>query len=400
MRLLSLLFVLILVSPVSAQKKEISQARSYIKSRKSLDKAEALMRDLLKDSANRRNMKIHETLAEAVRAQYDAANEKMYLKETFDTVSFFNTARNMFLVYESLDSVDAMPDKKGRVKINLRKKNSAYLDRYRNNLYNGGLFFIRKKDYGQAYSLMDTYLDCARQPLFSDFKYGKDDFMSSSAAYWTVVSAYSLNRPDSALRYSALALENKRYRRKAFQYLAEIYLQKKDTLSYVKTLRKGFGENKKSRFFFTRLMDYYNGINRLDSAMSLADTALAADSTNTLFLFAKSNLLLNMGRYSDCIGISDALIARNDTLAGVYYNAGVSYINMALLLEKNAASKKKNRKKILEYYRKSLPYMEKYRQMMPDAKEKWAPSLYNIYLKLNMGRQFEEISGVIRKMRR
>lgn len=43
--------------------------------------------------------------------------------------------------------------------------------------------------------------------------------------------------------------------------------------------------------------------------------------------------------------------------------------------------------------------MEKYRQMMPDAKEKWAPSLYNIYLKLNMGRQFEEISGIIRKMR-
>ncbi len=44
--------------------------------------------------------------------------------------------------------------------------------------------------------------------------------------------------------------------------------------------------------------------------------------------------------------------------------------------------------------------MEKYREMAPDDKERWAKSLYNIYLKLNMGRKFEEISGVLRKMRK
>lgn len=51
----------------------------------------------------------------------------------------------MFLAYESLDSIDALPDKKGRIKLNYRKKNSVYLDKYRRNLYNGGLFFIHKK---------------------------------------------------------------------------------------------------------------------------------------------------------------------------------------------------------------------------------------------------------------
>lgn len=43
--------------------------------------------------------------------------------------------------------------------------------------------------------------------------------------------------------------------------------------------------------------------------------------------------------------------------------------------------------------------MEKYRECEPDDKERWAPSLYNIYLKLNMGRKFEEISDILRKMR-
>ena len=75
--LLSFFFALLLAYPVFGQKKDISQARSYIKSRSNLDKAESLMLDLLKDSANRQNIKIYLTLAEAVRAQYDAANEKL-----------------------------------------------------------------------------------------------------------------------------------------------------------------------------------------------------------------------------------------------------------------------------------------------------------------------------------
>ena len=92
-------------------------------------------------------------------------------------------------------------------------------------------------------------------------------------------------------------------------------------------------------------------------------------------------------------------MARNDTLPDVYLNAGVSYLNLALALEKDVKSKRTDRKKILGYYRKALPYMEKYRECEPDDKERWAPSLYNIYLKLNMGRKFEEISDILRKMR-
>lgn len=107
-----------------------------------------------------------------------------------------------------------------------------------------------------------------------------------------------------------------------------------------------------------------------------------------------------MGKYAECISICDSLIERNDTLPDVYLNAGVSYLNMALALENDTKKNKGNNKKILDYYKKALPYMEKYRVVAPDDKERWAPSLYNIYLKLNMGRKFEEISGILRKMRK
>lgn len=401
MRLLLFLLTILLATPLYAQKKEIDQAKTYIKSRSNLDKAETSMRELLKDSANKRNIKIWLTLSNVMHTQYELANEKLYLKERLDTATLFHTAHRMFLVDESLDSLDAQIDKKGRIRAKYRKKNSLYLDKYRQNLYYGGLFFVRNKDFVSAYDLFDAYLDCRCQPLFSELNYTKNDNMQqcSSAAFWTVLCGYNLNRPDSALKYSDMALSDKKLRTKTLQYLAEIYLMKKDTTSYVTSLLNGFFENKTSEFFFTRLMDYYNNKNLLDSALQIADTALAADSKKELFLFAKSNILLNLGHYSECISISDTLISLKTLLPDVYYNAGISYINKALILEKSIASQKKNKKEIISYYKKSLPYMEKYRELRPDDKTKWAPSLYNIYLKLNMGHQFEEISRVLWDMR-
>jgi len=47
-------------------------------------------------------------------------------------------------------------------------------------------------------------------------------------------------------------------------------------------------------------------------------------------------------------------------------------------------------------YSKARPYMERYRQLMPDDRKRWAPALYRIYLNLNLGKQFEEIDKLMR----
>ena len=55
------------VSMAYAQKKELSKARTYIKSGKDFDKAEKLMTDLIaRDSASRQNKKVYATWYESV----------------------------------------------------------------------------------------------------------------------------------------------------------------------------------------------------------------------------------------------------------------------------------------------------------------------------------------------
>jgi hypothetical protein len=47
-------------------------------------------------------------------------------------------------------------------------------------------------------------------------------------------------------------------------------------------------------------------------------------------------------------------------------------------------------------YQKARTYMERYRMMMPEEKQKWGPALYRIYLNLNMGKQFDEIDRLLK----
>lgn len=378
-----------------AQKKELSQARTYIKSGKNLDKAEQLMSQLLKDSANHSNKKIYLTLYEAVLKQYEAANEKLYLHQKYDTAQFFNLIRRMYQVTEALDSVDAMPDQKGRVRPEYRQQHAAAMHQLRPNLYYGGTFQLSKNDYHQAFDFFHTYLDAARQPLFTGYDYMERDTLMPRAAYWASFCGYKLKAPELALRHSQVALRDTARREYLLQYLCEARRQQGDTASWLATLHQGFLLYPESTYFFPRLADHYSALQQNDSVLALVEHGLNVNPDNQLFLLAQSNTLLNMQRYDECRSVSEQLLALNNSIPEVYFNMGTTYLNEALELEaKNEP--RKNRQKLRNLYQQALPYMEDYRRMAPGDRSRWAPALYRVYLNLNMGRQFEEIDRLMR----
>ena len=113
MRKVILLLFLAVTSLCMAQKKELSQAKANVKAGNNLTQAEQSMRKLLEDSDNVRETKIWITMFEAIKKQYDQGNEKLYLKQKYDTAALFNIARRLFVDMERFDSIDAMPEKKG-----------------------------------------------------------------------------------------------------------------------------------------------------------------------------------------------------------------------------------------------------------------------------------------------
>lgn len=390
---------LILMSPVaaSAQKKEIQTAKDQVKAGKNLDQAAASMKKLLADSANRTNRKIWTIYFDAVRKQYEQGNEKLYLKQKYDTAQLFNYTRQLFEVAFQYDSVETAPDKKGRRDFEFRKGHSEYLAHIRSNLYNGGIWFLNKKKYPDAYKFFDCYIECASQPMFKQRNYGEKDKHLPTAAYYAVYSGYKMKDPKATLHHSYEALKDTVHYNYMLQYLAETYMLEKDTARYVASLKEGFKRVPTFPYFFPRLVEYYVVRNQLDSAMKVVNEALTVVPDSDVYLAAKSNLLLEQGKLQECIEVSKKVIEVNQKLGDPYYNAGICYFNLAVEQDKNSHNSRKVKEQVEANYKKALPYLVKYREMEPKEQGKWAFPLYTIYLNLNMGKEFDEIDKVMKQ---
>lgn len=394
-RLFLSVFVVCLSLLATAQRKNIDQAQALIKSGKNLDRAEKLMSDLLKDSAYRHNHKVWTTLVDAVKLQYEQGNQKLYLKQKYDTAALFNNAKKLLGFCLQFDSIEAMPNKKGKVNIRYRDKHAEMLNAVRPNIYNGASFFLRKLDFNNAWNYYEAYIDCANKPLFAKYKYQDSDTLMSKAAYRALYCAYRMGSLEKTLQYFDLAAKDSVHLENIIQYVAEIQIQNHDTIAYVNALKRGFDISPRNTFFFPRLVDYYNLKEYPDSAWLFIENALKNDSNNVLAVFAKSSALLNAERFDECINVTSKLIELDDSMPEAYCNMGLAYYNQALMLEEKLSKEKKRTKKqktaVNTLFEKSRPYMEKFRQMAPGQQAKWLPALYTIYFNLNMGKEFDEI---------
>lgn len=398
-RIVTTIILILSFVPIFAQKKEINAAIDNLKANKDLDKVEASMMTLLKDSSNTSNEKIWDLLFESLKKQYQAGNEKLYLKQKYDTASLFNIASRMFALMTKYDSIEARPDKKGKVKFKMRKQNSNTLNSLRPNLFNGGIFFIGKQDYSKAYTFLDQYVSAVDMPIFKSYNYSVSDKNLPKAAYWAAYCGYKLNNPQMVLHNTYLALKDKEHYESMMQYLAATYMLDKDTTRCIETMEEGFSKYPKSEYFFSHLMDYYSRKANWEKATVLTDTAIKADSTNLVAWIAKSTVLINTGDYENSFLISQSVLQKDSTLEDAWLNAGLAKYNQGVKIEHSSMDFKQKRVKILQRYKEALPYLEKYRSLCPNDADKWAMPLYSIYLNLNMGKQFDEIDEIIKKQK-
>lgn len=376
-------------------KKEISNAKSNIKRGDNLEGAENSMRNLLKDSSNIDNEKIWLTLFNAVKKQYEQLNEKLYLGQQSDTAKFFIHTLHMFDVLENLDSINAKSSLKDKSNTSYRKKHASFLDQYRTNLFGGGGFYIQRHNYNDAYSFFKTYLECAEQPLFQGYDYLNTDKRMVDAAYWAVFCGYKMGKPDIIDKYSQLAMKNPTTNVYILQYIAESYLLKKDSNNYGATLEEGFLKYPSHTYFFPHLANYYANKGLNDKVLDISAEALALDPNNLSALLIKSSALLNAEEYDECVKVCDKAIAIDKTKSVSYLNAGLAYYNKAIPYAKKKKLNKTEKEEMLTLYKRALPYLTQYRELMPKEKGVWALPLYNIYLNLNMGNEFEEIEKLI-----
>lgn len=396
---------LMLVSGLALGRNLKKEARAAIKSGSNLEQMEKdLLAAIPTEEKQSKRAEYYYYAALINQKINDIENEKLYLKQSYDTVKFFNSIHTLYQRLYQCDSVEQIRAERGE-KYKYRSKVRNLLRAYRVNLLNGGKFFLIEHNYPSAFALLDMYLVSAQWDVFKKDAYISNDSTLFEVARWATLSAFNMNSPENTIKHADLALRENRGRNYIYEYKAKAYLALGDTANWLQTLKAGLTDTPNHPFFFANIMDYMNATGRYDEAIMIADRMIEYQRSNAFYWYAKSLALLNKKDYEACIAISDSVLARNPDYADAYYNKGISYCNIAILLNDSAAMAvggldyEKLRLQSVAAYAQALRPMEIVRALKPEEKSKWAPPLYRIYLNLNMGRQFDEIEEIVKHLK-
>ncbi len=397
-KFISLILGVCICCTLSGQK-VLKPVRTFIKAKNSTE-ALKLIEKLEKDSVAARLPRLYDLGKQAKMLVNDAENEKIYLKQAYDTAKFFNSTLDIYTYILKCEREEQRILAEEGKKMKYHKDNGLLLHRYYANLNAGARYFYKKGDYARAMQFLAMCMDIPLHPIW-----GPDRSVTATKPYIAnahlhLMSAFYNKSYDAVERYKPIVVnDTARVRRISMEALAISAELRGDSAAYLTYLEQGIQEYPANLLFFTHLADYYARHQNYAAVLKLSDEQLKYDSANVYILEAKSLALINLQRYTEAIEVSKLVLQADSTLADVYYNIGASYYNMALevTLPVNINSKayKDATTRRNAYYKEACPYLERYRQLAPDDKKRWAMMLYRIYFSLNMGKKFEEINKIV-----
>lgn len=398
-RLVFVFLVLFSMEVNSFAQKPLKGIRSALKNKKPED-ALQLVEKHTNDSALMDKAQLFFYGYEASKRLNDAENEKIYLQQRQDTVAFFNSLYNIFKYALLTDSAAVSQNSKNSVnryrKAYLPELNAAYP-----NLTAATKYFTVKKKWVEVAQFSQMGIEAQKSLMFSEQVANVTAYQLSQFAEGFLYANFALKHYKEATRYDTLALKDTTNLERTYEVLVQISELLKNDSSYVAHLRKGLDLYPRNMFFFTLLSDFYLNQEQAKEVLTIVSRLQPQDTLNSKLYEYQAKAYFQLKQYQDCISAATRL-HQIDTISVIAdYYIGQSYFHLARDVDMpqsiNAPGYREAYKRQRCLYKKARPYMELYKQHTPSDHKIWAPILYEIYLKLNLGKEFEEISKYIQK---
>ncbi len=296
----------------------------------------------------------------------------------------------------------------------LRDRNTHYVDqsiildivtnRYpalANILVNRGVNqYSKEKAYKKAQSSFEG-------SLFVSSLTGKID---TPVVYYAALSAEKAKDYKSAVQYfkQITKLEyGKDDTEKASMYflLAKTYKEQKDTVHYLKTLKKGIEKYPNgSNPLVVEMINYYLSSGKTDDALNYLNVAIAKDTTNPDFYYARGSLYdVNLKQPEKAIPDYKKALSLKPDYFDANYNLGALYYNQAVDIIKKAQDEDDNNKytKMMDdakgVMKVALPYLEKAYSIKGTDKNTMV-SLKELYYRLGQVDKSKEIGDKLKEL--
>lgn len=350
------------------------------------------------DSAYRHSVDLCLYMIEGQKGVNDAENTKLYLKKSYDTVSFFSTTRQIVEEAAKVDSIQrATLGDKDAEKSKEWRTAMGYLKQYFPNIHPAARFFFRNGKYADAMRYLRMSIDLPETPLGQRLSLGNSNRIPHAALY--LLAAFNEKQYPEVHRYEAEALTDSASRPLIVESLVYTAEAEGDSARYHQWLREGFENYPAQTIFFTRLADLYAQRHDYAAVLTVAGELLQGDSASVSARLAQCMAYLNTAQLDACIQAGQELLAVDSANVEAHYYIGASYVGKAVevQLPANALSKaySKALKQQQAYYREAGTSLETYRTLAPNLQKRWAPLLYKVYLALNEGQKFAEIEKIL-----
>lgn len=402
-----------------AEKKEagrikdvINQAQGLIESnakQAASTMQEALTNRFSKDEASTWNVagKIQQKINEG-------ESQKGYLKQPYDTTLFHQSLYDMYTDYMRCDSLEQIPDAKGKVNLKFRQPNAEVLNQYRQNLIVGGIYFFNHDQNQKAFDFFSRYIDLVDVPMMKSYNL-KNDTLSYLVAYYACLAGMKMNNSARVLKYVDMAINDVQNGEDALQYKAISLKNIGDSAAWLAALKTGAEKFPQNQFFYQELISYYDAHGSMSELDAFAEDMTKRNPDNAYFWYVKGyinqNIYQKMDKYADKVPYFEKSVANykkavelDPTNTNAWNNLGLCYWEQARAYNDKVATNdyksaqyQKDKEIIKGFYKQALPVYKKLREMKPDDKSLWLNGLYTCYYNLEMGKELKEIEPLLPK---
>ncbi len=316
-----------------------------------------------------------------------------------DSAFYYNLVADIVTAAVRCDSLDHLPNAKGRVRPQYHRANAQTVGRIRPHLIDGGLYYYQK-DNPHALALLQLYLDTQHHPLFN-----KQHQETGLASLYAGRIAYGMKDYALAERYADVALRDNDHAREAAQL--KIYCMKTrianedDAQAYIRTLRALYDKDRANAHYRGLIIEFYSERNMHAELASFADTELGRHPKDKLLWALKGETEMQAHRWDVAIDAYQHAVALDSLFLPALYNIGICYTSKAIQARDSieTAGGKASQEQtaaIRQLLANGQPYLEKARRLDPQRHTvDWAPPLYQVYYALGDPRA-EEVKRLIK----
>lgn len=363
-----------------AQKKAVKDAKSVMKN---VDEARELIKPAL---TNPETVNDPETWKIAGDIEYKAFDDERTLEMQKEITGkggneekMYIGLYNMYDPYIKADELGQIPNEKGQVKNKFRKdivKNMRDGHRF---YINGGVYYNEKRDFKRATDFFERYWELPSLAMFEDTKgdFNTQDSVYQTIKYYAVISSIQSADHDRSIKLLKKIIaepyvQNSTYKESdAYELLASEYQQVNDSLAFVQVLNDGAKKFPGNKYFTPNLINEFIRGGKTAEAMAYLDQAIANDPSNTCELIGvKASLYAEQKNYASAEPAYLQAIAADANCEKALEGLGVLYILQAQDVKEKAGQTNSRSeqaqldKQTADFYQKSLPYLEKYRDLL------------------------------------